>query len=104
MTWFNKVINKNDVPTDLIYVAIQNKKGMYYREVSPFGEVDKVLAVPTKEIAEDFISNYKSDMHDYKQAMPKENFIFWVFNDCRDGYYADDIRMREDYVPLWSKS
>jgi len=103
MSWFNKIVNKNDVPKDLIYVAIQNGKADYYREVSHFIKIDRVLAFPTKEIAEYFISNYTKEISDFREVLPKEDFTFWVFDKCDyEKYYADDINMRVDYTPLWS--
>lgn len=32
MTWFSKIVNKEEVPSGQIYVAIQEGKAMYYAD------------------------------------------------------------------------
>jgi hypothetical protein len=100
--WFHQIVNIDSVPKGQIYVAIQNGKAMRYNDASHFGEIKKVLSFPSVRLANYFIENWgkSDDMHDYRQAMPKESFIFYVYDKCNDGYYADDIRM----YPEWEST
>jgi hypothetical protein len=87
------------VPKPQIYVAIQGGKAMRYNDATHFGEISKVLSFPTVELANYFIEHWDSgSMYDYRQAMPRESFVFYVYDKCNNGYYADDIRM----YPEWS--
>jgi|SRR6187399_471121 len=102
MNWFNQIVNKDSVPKEgQIYVAIQNGKAMRYNDANHFGHIHKVLSFPSVELANYFISKWDSNkLNDYRQAMPKESFVFYVYDKCRDGYYADDIRM----YPEWEST
>ncbi len=39
-------------------------------------------------------------MNDYRQACLKQDYKFWVIDETPNGYYADDIRMSEDWEPF----
>ena len=96
--WFQQIVNADSVPKGQIYVAIQNGKAMRYTEASHFGEIQRVLSFPSLRLANHFIDNWKNGvMNDYREAMPKETFVFYVYDKCPNGYYADDIRMYAEW-------
>jgi hypothetical protein len=97
--WFHQIVNAESIPKGQIYVAIQGGKAMRYNDATHFGEIHKVLSFPSVELANYFIEHWDSStMYDYRQGMPREDFVFYVYDKCNSGYYADDIRM----YPEWS--
>lgn len=99
--WFNQIVNIDSVPKGQIYVAIQGGKAMRYVDASHFGTIQRVLSFPALTLANHFISHWDSStMNDYREAMPKQAFTFYVYDKCPDGYYADDIRM----YPEWEST
>lgn len=99
--WFQQIVNKDSVPANQVYVAIQNGKAMRYTEATHFTEIQRVLSFPNLRIANYFIDNWRqATMYDYRQGMPKEAFVFYVYDKCPNGYYADDIRM----YPEWEST
>lgn len=104
MNWINDISNYEDLPKNGVWVSIQNSKADDYNNHSALTTRDRVLVFATREQANHFINHWDSQsMNDYRQACLKQDYKFWVIDKTPNGYYADDIRMSEDWKPFsWS--
>ena len=94
MNWQQQIVNPENVPSGLNYVYIQEGKAVHFRDKCAFGSTSKVLGFITKEQANYFVEHWDNQkMFDYKQACLVDDYIFYVFLVCPNGYYADDITM-----------
>ena len=102
MDWIKNIVNYDTMPKEgKIWVSIQNGKADYYRNHSAFVPRSRVLVFTDVNNANYFIKHWNSYlMNDYREAMPKKDFTFWVIDKCPKGYYADDIRMFKDWEPF----
>lgn len=101
MNWINNISNYKDLPKNGVWVSIQYGKADHYRNHSAFAKREKVLVFATSEQADYFINHWNSQlMNDYRQACLKQDYEFWVIYETPNGYYADNIRMSEDWEPF----
>lgn len=97
-----RIVNREIMPETIFIVIIQNGKAVPFSQASAFAEQDKAFAFTAKEHADFFIANYKKGLTDYREAMLKDDYIFFVLDLIMNNsaVYADDIRMSADWQPF----
>ena len=89
------VINKHNI-------VVKNKYNRINMMVnSAFTEWSMIFIFPDNEKAEYFAKHFKIDMKEYQEGMLKDDYVFHIIH-CEypepEEIYADQLRMKKDYV------
>jgi hypothetical protein len=96
MGWISQISNKAELPETNFWVTTQERKALFYSESSSLVKRDIVISFPSLELAQFFIEKWEGyTMTDYKQACKAGNYSMWVILKTPNGYYADEIRIKE---------
>ena len=82
-------------------IVIKTKwNGMRMMDNASFTDWNKIFIFPDHIKAEFFQANFKTSMHDYRDGMLKDDYIFHIINcmyPAPKEIYADQMEMSADY-------
>ena len=86
--------NREEMPKQVFYTAIQNRKAMDYTHTTSFVEIDVVIAFSTRDQADYFVAHWENGMHNFKEACLPGHYPFWVVRPNFNGeLFADEMHM-----------
>lgn len=103
--WYNNLIGEiGEIPptptkTNTVIISKYNGVALWIDSTFELNPI-KAIIFPNDQLAKGFIDNYSSKIHDYKEAMIKDNYVFHIVNlnsKCNGKYYADQMYMTIDY-------